>query len=99
MHCVFFFIDKCGYCERVLPQVVEFFTARSIPLVIRKPTLAEQPAIPGYPALMIPRGSDKPILLVGTNVLEALLSKPELLNGAPCDRLQGPPTGDGHAGV
>lgn len=99
MGCVFFFIDKCGYCERALPQIVEFFIARSIPLVIRKPTLAEQPAIPGYPALMIPRGSEKPILLIGTNILEALLAKPELLDGAPLDRHQDPSAGDGHAGV
>ena len=97
---VFFFIDGCGYCERILPEIVDFYTRTNIQLVIRKPTMVEKDAIPGYPALLIPgRVGSRPLLLVGTNILGALHRDPELLNGSVGNHLANPAPSDGDAGV
>lgn len=74
----YFYIDGCGYCERVLPEIAELFAAKSIQLVIRKPTIVEKPAIKGYPALLLPRGEGPPLLLIGTGILDALRERPDL---------------------
>lgn len=83
--CIYFYVDTCPYCERILPGIIDFFTTRGIPLVIRKPTIVERPSIKGYPALLI--HGDNPTLLVGTEILETLRDTPELLNGCVDHRL------------
>jgi len=95
--CVYFYIDTCAYCERILPQIVDFFTTRGIPLVIRKPTIVEKPFIKGYPALKIP--GDPPVLLVGTQILDRLRDFPELLNGSVDNRLTESAAGDGDSSL
>ncbi len=81
---VYFYIDRCAYCERILPEIVDFFSTRGIPLVIRKPTIVERPSIKGYPALMV--HGEPPVLLVGTQILDRLRDFPELLNGRADNR-------------
>jgi hypothetical protein len=29
--CVYFYVDTCAYCERILPEIVDFFSTRAIP--------------------------------------------------------------------
>ena len=94
---IYFYVDTCSYCELVLPQIVDFFSTRGIPLVIRKPTIVERPAIPGYPALLV-QGSP-PVLLVGTQILDTLRDTPELLNGPADNRLPEPPASNGDAAL
>jgi len=99
---VFFYSDRCPHCERVLPEIVDLFNRRGIPLVIRKPTLVEMSAIPGYPTLLLPEAAGtrpQPILLVGTQIAEKLRSEPELLNGSSNHRLAESSAGDGNAAV
>jgi hypothetical protein len=95
--CVYYYIDTCAYCERILPEIVDYFTTRDIPLVIRKPTIVERPSIQGYPALRT--NGDPPLLLVGTHILDTLKDTPELLHGRADHRLSEPATGDGDSAL
>jgi hypothetical protein len=95
--CIYYYVDTCAYCERVLPEIVDFFTTRGIPLVIRKPTIVEKPSISGYPALLI-RGEPS-ILLVGTQILDKLRATPELLNGCADNSLTEFAASDGDAAL
>ena len=99
MWAIYYYVDHCGYCEHSLPEIVEFFTERCIPLVIRKPTIEERPAIKGFPALLIPRGKEAPYLLLGTDIGKYLREKPELLDGFANDRIAKPPASNGDAGI
>ncbi len=99
---IFFYSDRCPHCERVLPEIVDLFNRAGIPLVIRKPTLVEMSAIPGYPTLALPAADgirEKAILLVGAQIAEKLRSEPELLNGSTDDSLPEPSTCDGKTAV
>lgn len=95
--CVYFYIDTCAYCERILPEIIDFFSTRAIPLVIRKPTIVERPSIKGYPALLI--RSEPPVLLVGTQILDKLKDSPELLNGCTDDSLSELAAGNGDSSL
>jgi len=90
---IYFYVDTCAYCERILPQIVDFLITQGIPLVIRKPTIVEKPSIKGYPALLT--NGDPPVLLVGTQILDTLRDDPELLNGRADHRLPEPPAAHG----
>lgn len=94
---VYFYVDTCAYCERILPEIVDFFSTRTIPLVIRKPTIVERPSIKGYPALLV--NGDKPVLLVGTQILDTLRDFPELLNGRADNRLPESAAGNGDSSL
>ena len=94
---IYFYVDSCAYCERVLPEIIDFFSTQGIPLVIRKPTIVERPSIKGYPALLIQ--GDKPVLLVGTQILDKLKGFPELLNGRTDNRLPDAAASDGDSSL
>lgn len=96
---IYYYIDGCGYCERVLPDIVALFVKRAIPLLIRKPTPVEKPDIPGYPALLLPGRDGPPILLVGSEIVRVLQERPELLDGRAFDCYGVTPAGNGDSGL
>lgn len=99
---IYFFSDRCPHCERTLPEIVDLFSRRGIQLVIRKPTLVEMSAIPGYPALLLPALAGvrhQPILLVGTQIADKLRNEPELIDGPTDDCLPKPAAGHGDPGL
>ncbi len=94
---VYYYVDSCVYCERILPEIIDFFSTRAIPLVIRKPTIVERPSIKGYPALLVQ--GETPVLLVGTQILDTLRDFPELLNGRTDNRLPESAAGNGNSSL
>ncbi len=68
---VLFYASNCGHCKTTIPAVIEQFTSRRIPVVVRKPSVKEWKSLPGTPALYIPAKCldlDHPLLLIGSNI-------------------------------
>jgi hypothetical protein len=97
-----FYSDVCPYCGDGLTALIDFFVENRIPLVIRKPKGQEIARIPAYPALFVPKSHVKPVLLVGTGIVEVLRKLPELAKYHGCtldDSHQADPAGSGGPGV
>jgi hypothetical protein len=93
-----FYTDTCPFCGDGLVALVEFFVENRIPLVIRKPKGQEISRIPAYPALFVPKSHVKPVMLVGTGIVDVLRKLPELAKYHGCSLDDSHQTDPGSAG-
>jgi hypothetical protein len=75
----------CPICPDVIRKCVEFFTQKSIPLVVRMPTAFEKTRIPGLPGLLVPKelgDFDQSYLLIGSDIPNWLTQMESKLHGS-----------------
>jgi hypothetical protein len=72
---IFFYSELCPICPAVLVDCVDYFLAKGVRLVVRKPYISERSKLPGLPALFLPADfckTPQPYVLVGENILQWL---------------------------
>lgn len=72
---IFFYSEICPVCPAVLLECVDYFLARGVRLLVRKPYISERSKLPGLPALFLPAdfcNAPQPYVLVGENIPEWL---------------------------
>lgn len=84
MNALLLYSPFCPICPEVIKKCVEFFTQKSIPLVVRMPTSFEKTKVPGLPGLFVPKelgNFDQNYLLIGSDIPDWLRQMESKLNG------------------